>query len=92
MPLTEPVTFKTRLQIGNRVQVPKYVRWHYKLETNQILEVSIRFHNNFHFAEIFLSRISKDGRIVIPKLTITIFKDGKPNLDYNVAEVWLAPL
>ena len=92
MPLTEPVTFKTRLQTGNRVQAPKYVRWHYKLETNQILEVSIRFHNNFHFAEIFLSRISKDGRIVIPKLTITIFKDDKPNLDNYVTEVRLAPL
>ena len=74
------------------MQVPKYVRWHYKLETNQILEVSIRFHNNFHFAEIFLSRISKDGRIVIPKLTITIFKDDKPNLDNYVTEVRLAPL
>ena len=92
MPLTEPVTFKTQLQIGNRVQVPKYVRWHYKLETNQILEVSIKFHNNFHFAEIFLSRISKDGRIVIPKLTITLFKDGKPNIDGKVADVKLAPL
>ena len=92
MPLTEPVTFKTRLQIGNRVQVPKYVRWHYKLETSQILEVSIKFHNNFHFAETFLSRISKDGRIVIPKLTITLFKDGRSSLGNYIAEVTLKPL
>ena len=92
LPLTERVSFKTRLQIGNRVQVPKYFRWHYKLETNQILEVSIKFHNNFHFAEIFLSRISKDGRIVIPKLAITILKNHKPNLDKHVAQVMLDPL
>ena len=43
-------------------------------------------------AQSFLSRISKDGRIVIPKLAIAIFKDGKPNLDNHVAEVGLDPL
>jgi hypothetical protein len=43
-------------------------------------------------AQSFLSRISKDGRIVIPKLTITLFKDGKPNLDGYVADVRLDPL
>ena len=92
MPLTERVSFKTRLQRGNRVQVPKYVRWHYKLEPTQILEVTVKILGAWQLPQSFLSRISKDGRIVIPKLTIAIFKDGKPNLEYNVAEVWLAPL
>ena len=40
----------------------------------------------------FLSRTSKDGRILIPKLMIALFKDGKPNLDNHVAEVRLDPL
>jgi bifunctional DNA-binding transcriptional regulator/antitoxin component of YhaV-PrlF toxin-antitoxin module len=92
LPLTDRVCFKTRLQRGNRVQVPKYVRWHYKLETTQTLEVTIRFFNIWHPPEIFLSRISKDGRIVIPKLAISIFKDNKPNLDNHVAEVILKPI
>ena len=92
MPLTERVCFKTRLQRGNRVQVPKYVRWHYKLEPTQILEVTIRVLGGWRPPQSFLSRTSKDGRIVIPKLTITLFKDGKPNLDNHVAEVWLKPL
>jgi hypothetical protein len=35
----------------------------------------------------FLSRITKDGRIAIPKLAIALFKDGKPNLDNHVSEV-----
>ena len=43
------------------------------------------------FLHIFLSKIGKDGRIVIPKLTISLFKDGKPNLDGYVADVRLAP-
>jgi len=32
VPLTECVEFKTVLQRGDRVQVPKLVRWEYKLE------------------------------------------------------------
>ncbi len=92
MPLTERVSFKTRLQRGNRVQVPKYVRWHYKLEPTQILEVTVSILGAWRPPQIFLSRISKDGRIVIPKLTITLFKDGKPNLDGYIADVRLAPL
>ena len=58
----------------------------------QILEVTISILNVWRQPQIFLSRISKDGRIVIPKLTITLFKDGKPNLDGYVADVRLAPL
>ncbi len=92
MPLTERVGFKTRLQKGNRVQVPKYVRWHYKLEPTQTLEVTLHVLGCWRPAQSFISRTSKDGRIVIPKLLIELFKDGKPNLDNHVAEVWLKPL
>ena len=92
MPLTELVCFKTRLQKGNRVQVPKYVRWHYKLEPSQILEVTIHILGVWRLPQSFISRISKDGRILIPKVMIELFKDGKPNLDNHVAEVWLRSL
>jgi bifunctional DNA-binding transcriptional regulator/antitoxin component of YhaV-PrlF toxin-antitoxin module len=92
LPLTERVAFKARLQKGNRVQVPKYVRWHYKLKTTQILEVTVSVLGVWRPPQSFLSRISKDGRIVIPKLTIALFKDGKPNLDNHVVEVRLTPL
>jgi len=73
------------------VQVPKYVRWHYKLETTQILEVTVSILGVWPLPQIFLSRISKDGRIVIPKLTMALFEDGKPNLYGYVAVVRLAP-
>jgi bifunctional DNA-binding transcriptional regulator/antitoxin component of YhaV-PrlF toxin-antitoxin module len=74
------------------VQIPKFVRWHYKLEPTQILEVTVSFLGAWRPPEIFLSRISKDGKIVIPKLTITLFKESKPNLDGYIADVRLAPL
>ena len=45
VPLTEKVCFKTVFQIGNRVQIPKLVRWRYKLETDQILKVTLSVHN-----------------------------------------------
>ena len=69
MPLTEKVNFKTRLQRGNRIQVPKFVRWRYKLETDQILKVSI-MRINMKYYECFFATMSKDGRIVVPKLVL----------------------
>ena len=41
MPLTQKVSFKTMLQKGNRVQLPKLIRWKFKLETSQILKVTV---------------------------------------------------
>ena len=70
MPLTEPITFKTRLQIGNGVQIPKYVRWHYKLEPTQIIEVTVSILGLWRPAQSFMSRIGKDGRMVISKLAL----------------------
>jgi len=74
------------------VQVPKYVRWHYKLEPTQILEVTVSVLGAWRPAQSFLSRISKDGRIVVPKLTTVLSADGKTNLDNHIADVRLDPI
>ena len=88
-----PATYRKEVEgRGNRVQVPKYVQWYYKLEPTQIIEVTVSVHGVWHPPQSFLSRTSKDGRIVIPKLAIDLFKDGKPNLDNHVVEVRLTPL
>jgi hypothetical protein len=47
VPLTEAVSFKTLLQKGNRVQVPKLVRWQFKLETTQVLKVTVKIERVF---------------------------------------------
>jgi hypothetical protein len=41
LPLTERLDFKAVLQKGNRFQLPKLVRWKFKLETSQILKVTV---------------------------------------------------
>ncbi len=91
VPLTGRVVFKTRLQRGDRLQVNKYVRWRYKLESNQFLSVRVQFLGIWDSSGDFLCRMTKDGRIVIPKLTRACIKKGKPNLDGNIVEVTLQP-
>jgi bifunctional DNA-binding transcriptional regulator/antitoxin component of YhaV-PrlF toxin-antitoxin module len=66
MSLTQKVNFKTPLQRGNRVQVPKLVRWRFKLETDQILKVTVSVFGVWGISQSYLSRMGKDGRIVIP--------------------------
>jgi bifunctional DNA-binding transcriptional regulator/antitoxin component of YhaV-PrlF toxin-antitoxin module len=73
VPLTEKVKFEARLQRGNRVQVPKMVRWRFKLESYQILEVTVSLLATWSISpRSFLTRMSKDGRIVIPKQTLNV--------------------
>ena len=58
MSLTEQVEFQTALQGGNRVQVPKLVRWKYKLDSDQVLKKITRFEeveDLFEFGAFFFS-------------------------------------
>jgi hypothetical protein len=91
VPLTEKVVFKTRLQQGGRMQVNKYVRWRYKLEPSQYLSVWVNVPSIWNSSEGFLCRMTKDGRIVIPKLTMACLQKEKPNLDGYLIEVTLKP-
>jgi hypothetical protein len=90
--LYEKVKFATRLQRGNRLQVSKYVRWKYKLETNQTLQVTVSVNWDFiYHTAFFLARISKDGRIVIPKVNMSVLQDGRIDLTGFVLNVTLEP-
>ena len=91
MPLTQKVTFKTVLQRGNRVQVPKLVRWQFKMEPNQILKVGVNALNVYTSWQFFYAKMGKDGRILIPKLTLALMRDEKPDLTGYVMEVTLEP-
>ena len=74
------------------MQVPKLVRWRFKLETNQILNVNVTVVGLFSAGrESFLARISKDGRIVIPNLVLAMLKHDKPTLEGYVMDVILDP-
>ena len=91
MPLTQKVTFKTMLQSGNRVQVPKLVRWQFKMETDQVLKVGVIAHNILSSWQFFYAKMSKDGRILIPKLPMALLRSEKPDLTGYVMEVILEP-
>lgn len=90
--LTESVRFKTLIQKGNRIQVPKLVRWQHKMEPTQILTVGLYIINGWGKWENFYTKISKDGRIYIPKLTIQLLKGEKPDLNGYLIEVTLEPV
>jgi hypothetical protein len=92
MPLTEKVTFKAKLQKGNRIQVPKLYRWRYKLETHQILKGTLNPISLWGaMPQFFLARMSRDGRIIIPKLTQTLLKGDKPDIEGCVLHVTIEP-
>ena len=93
MPLDRRVEFKARLQKGNRVQLPKPVRWRYKLETDQTLKVGVTVANMFCGWESFFARMDKSGRITIPKFTLKQLGNSRPNMNLKgvVFKVLLEP-
>ncbi|MGA3112105.1 MAG: hypothetical protein ABSE15_08765, partial [Candidatus Bathyarchaeia archaeon] len=62
MPLTERINFKTKLQKGNRIQVPQLIRWQFKAETNQLLNVGINDLETQSGWQFFYTKMLKDGR------------------------------
>ncbi len=93
MPLTEEFEFKAKLQKGNRVQLPKLVRWQFKMEPTQVLKTTVSIQGSYS-GEVFYARMGKDGRLTIPKLTLELLKeeldDGENLFDF-VLEVMLEP-
>ena len=73
------------------MQVPKLIRWQFKLEPDQILKVEVIAPNMWTSWEDFYAKISKDGRILIPKLTLALLQAEKPNLTGNAIEITLEP-
>ena len=91
MPLTQKVSFKTILQKGNRLQVPKLIRWQFKMETEQVLKVSVSAVNVWSGMQIFYTRMGKDGRITLPKLMRELLQGREQSLIGYVMEVTLEP-
>ena len=91
MPLTESVTFNAVLQKGNRVQIPRHIRWLYKLETEQILRVIVKREGAVLLSEEFYTHMCKDGRIVIPKLILALLPDRYGSPLGRILEIHLLP-
>jgi bifunctional DNA-binding transcriptional regulator/antitoxin component of YhaV-PrlF toxin-antitoxin module len=92
MPLTSKVNFQTVLERGSRLQVPKLIRWQFKMEQNQVLKVIVSPKNLWSGHQSFYAKIDRQGRILIPKLTLALMRDKEhPNLEGYVFDVWLEP-
>jgi hypothetical protein len=95
VPLTEAVSFKALLQRGNRVQVPRLVRWQFKLEATQVLRVTVKIEAEFSsVSESFFGRMSGDGRITVPWLALFLLQkraNTEKSLTGLVFEVKIEP-
>jgi hypothetical protein len=69
MALTERVTFTAVLQKGNRFQVPKVLRWRFKMYNEQVLKVTVSPVEIRATGHVFYARMDKSGRITVPRLT-----------------------
>ena len=79
------------LQKGNRVQVPKVVRWQFKMDTEQVLKVSVTAINVWSGWQTFYAQMDKSGRIIIPKLTWELLRDKEKSLTGYIMEVMVEP-
>jgi len=93
MPLTEPSTFKAKLENRNRILIPNLLRWRFKMEPDELLQAYVKvFDSENYEEEAFLAKMTCDGRLTIPKLTMEILKkrEGK-NLSGAIMEVTISP-
>ena len=89
MPITEKVEFLARLQKLNRVQIPVEVRWRYKLEAGELLNVEVYPIGHFSIAaERFIAKLLGDGRITVPWEVMANLGLGKKRY---LLRVWLKP-
>jgi hypothetical protein len=91
MLLTEKVSFVTLLQKGNRIQVPRLIRWQFKLESSQILKVTMYAKNLFSMPQSFYSKMGKDGRIYVPELQLALITRRETRLGGLIMQVTLEP-
>ena len=91
MPLTRKVTFRSKLQTGERMQIPKMIRWEFKLEPAQFLKVGFSIPNKFKGWQSFYAKMEKAGRIHIPNEILIVWQDEKASLPGCIVEVTLEP-
>ena len=93
MPLTELASFKAKLENRNRIQIPSLLRWRYKMEQGELLKANVRvFGSENYEEETFLTKMTSDGRLTIPKITMNVFKQREEkNMTGCILEVTISP-
>ena len=89
MPLTGRVEFKRPLEACYKVQIPKIIRWKFKLESDQVLRVGVGGLGRGY--EYFYARMGKDGRIFIPKAVLFAASGNNENLARYLIDIIIEP-
>ena len=80
------------LEVGNRLQIPKLIQWQFKMEQNQVLRVAVSPKHLWGGSKCFYAKMDKQGRILIPKLTLALIANKEnPNLEGYIFDVLLEP-
>jgi len=82
-----PETFHARVQKQMRVQLPRLLRWKYKLSPGEVMKVRVT--TPPIGSQKFYARLQKGGRITIPKITAELL-DIQPGQLVEIV-VWLSP-
>jgi hypothetical protein len=61
---------------GNRIQIPELIRWQFKVETNQMLNIGVNDQTTQSSWQFFYEKMKKDGRILIPLLIIKLLQEN----------------
>jgi hypothetical protein len=70
-----------------------YCKSRFKMEQNQVLKVGVSPKRIWAGgAKFFYAKMDKQGRILIPKLTLALIANKEnPNLEGYIFDVWLEP-
>jgi len=91
LPLNKRINFKAKIEKANRFQISKLIRWEYKLESTQLLKVTVSVIGLVGVRENFLIKMRKDGRIAIPSLVAALLKKSAQYLEGRAIEVTIEP-
>ncbi len=91
MPLTEKVNFTAKLQTSNLVQIPKLIRWRFKMDSEQALKIGVNFMGMHKGWQFFYSKMRKDGRLTIPEMVMCFFEDKTTSLAGHLLDVIIEP-
>lgn len=92
MPLTTKISFETVLEVGNKLQIPKLIQLQFKIEQPQVLKVRVSPNRLFGSSKCFYAKPDKQGRILIPKLTLSMMVNKEnPNIEGYIFNVTLEP-
>ncbi len=74
------------------MRIPRLYRWQYKLETSQVLKVTVNIVGFWNYQEVFLTKMRKDGHLSIPKSVLSRLRGNEPTLEGCDMELIIEPV